>query len=303
MRIILIMSAIMLFIAGAAVQGAEVSLFVKGEWGKEANQLGIRFPSPGVMPVAPYQCVGGYDVDESGRLWLTDSVNRMLKSVKNKEWSYIMTSFDKMGDIACFEKKLYVVTRAPDGVAIISPESGKVEQQLRIDFNNPGRLRVFAIGIIGVEEPGVGLWIVRNGKAELHPAISLEAVSDGKTLYGLQYNFEAGSRTIVSAELSEQPQEPETLALFEAGDNIVFSKMAGLIDQRPAFMVVTQSKPNFLCLYALDQQLQPQKRADLPILEAPFLTSNWKLCSDGRLYGFEGTATGGFRIVRYDGKM
>jgi len=303
MRVLFIVTALMLFVAANLVFAADISLVAQGQWGKEVNQIGIRFPSPGVMPVAPYQCVGGYDVDDSGRLWLTDSVNRMLKSVKNKEWSYIMTSFDKMGDIACFEKKLYVVTRAPDGVAVIDPESGKVEQQLRVSFANPGRLMVFAAGIIGVEEPGVGLWIVRNGKADLHPAVSLEAVGDGKTVYGLQYNFEAGSRTIVSAELAEQPQEPETLTLFEAGDNIVFSKMAGLINQRPAFMVVTQSKPNFLSLYALDQQQQPKKRAELPILEAPFLTSNWKLCSDGHLYGFEGTATGGFKIHRYDGKF
>ena len=303
MRVFFIVTAIMLFCAGNIVHGADVSLVAQGQWGKEVNQLGIRFPSPGVMPVAPYQCVGGYDVDDSGRLWLTDSINRMLKSVKNKEWSYIMTSFDRMGDIACFEKKLYVVTRAPDGVAVISPESGKVEQQLRIDFNNPGRIRIFAAGILGVEEPGVGLWIVRNGKAELHPAVSLEAVGNDKTLYGLQYNFEAGSRTIVSAELAEQPQEPETIALFEAGDNIVFGKMAGLLNQRPAFMVVTQSKPAFLTLYSLDQQQQPQKRAELPVLEAPFLTISWKLCSDGRLYGFEGTATGGFKIHRYDGRM
>ncbi|KAF1079653.1 MAG: hypothetical protein GQF41_3968 [Candidatus Rifleibacterium amylolyticum] len=303
MRVFLIMTAILLMVAANAVQAADISLVVQGQWGKETNQIGIRFPSPGVMPVAPYQCIGGYDVDESGRFWLTDSVNRMLKSWKNKEWSYVMTSFDRMGDIACFEKRLYVVTRAPDGVAVINPESGKVEQQLRISFNNPGRIRIFTAGIIGVEEPGVGLWLVRNGKAELHPAISLEAVSDGKTIYGLQYNFEEGSRTIVSAELAEQPQEPETVTLFEAGDSIVFSKMAGLINQRPAFMVVTKSKPAFLSLYSLDQQQQPKKHAELPVLEAPFLTSSWKLCSDGRFYGFEGTATGGFKILRYDGKM
>ncbi len=302
MRMFLIVTAVMLLSAVTAVQGADVSLVVKGQWGKETNQLGIRFPSPNVMPVAPYQCVGGYDVDESGRLWLTDSVNRMLKNYKNKEWSYIMTSFDKMVDITCFEKKLYVVTRAPDGVAVINPESGKVEQQLRIDFSNPGRIKVFAAGVIGVEEPGVGLWIIRDGKAELHPAASLEAVGDIKTVYGLQYNFEAGSRTIVSAELAAQPQEPETIALFEAGDNIVYSKMVGLIGQQPAFMVVTQSRPEVFMLYSLNQQ-QPQKRAELPIFEAPFLTSSWKLCSDGRFYGFEGTASGGFRILRYDGKM
>ncbi|PKL43323.1 MAG: hypothetical protein CVV42_20280 [Candidatus Riflebacteria bacterium HGW-Riflebacteria-2] len=303
MRMSLIITAMLLFLAGNAAQGAEISLVAQGQWGKETNQIGIRFPSPGVMPVAPYQCVGGYDVDDSGRLWLTDSVNRMLKSYKNKEWSYIMTSFDKMGDISCFEKKLYIVTRSPDGVAVINPENGKVEQQLRIDFNNPGRIRLFAAGIIGVEEPGVGLWIVRDGKAELHPAISLEAVGDSKTVYGLQYNFEAGSRTIVSAELATQPQEPETIALFEAGDNIVFCKMAGMLGKRPAFMIVTQAKPEVLAIYQLNPQQQPLKRAELPVFEAPFLTSSWKLCSDGRFYAFEGTATGGFKIHRYDDKM
>lgn len=212
-----------------------------------------------------------------------------------------MTSFDKMGDISCFNERIYVVTRAPDGVAIINPESGKVERQLHIDFKNPGRLKVFEPALLCVEEPGVGLWISRDGKAELHPAATLEAAGDGKTIYGLQYNFEAESRSIVSAELSAQHQEPETLALFEAGENIVYSKMAGLLSGRPAFLVVTQAKPQIMNLYILDQQQQTVKKAELPILEAPFLTSNWKLCSDNNFYGFEGTASAGFRIMRYDG--
>ncbi|EKD83591.1 MAG: hypothetical protein ACD_39C00580G0001, partial [uncultured bacterium] len=159
MRLHLIAVFFLVLFAGTCVHAADISLLVKGQWGKEVNQIGIRFPSPGVMPLAPYECLGGYDVDDKGNLWLTDSVNRMIKCYKSKDWSYLMTSFEKMGDISCFNQRLYVVTRAPDGVAIINPESGKVEQQLRIDFKNPGRIKVFEPTVIGVEEPGVGLWI------------------------------------------------------------------------------------------------------------------------------------------------
>ena len=302
MRLNLIAVFLLVLIAGTCVNAADTTLLVKGHWGKEVNQIGIRLPAPGVMPVAPFECLGGYDIDEKGNLWLTDSVNRMLKRYKNKDWFYLMTSFEKMGDISSYNQRLYVVTRNPDGVAVINPENGKVEQQLRIDFRNPGRLKVFAPAVIGVEEPGVGLWICRNGKADLHPATALEAVGDSKTLYGMQYNFDTESRTIISAELAEQPQEPETIALFEAGSNIVYSKMAGLLNNRPMFMVVTASNPGVLSFYTLDEQ-QPTKKVELPIFEAPFLTSNWKLCSDGNLYGFEGTASEGFKIHRYNGKM
>lgn len=303
MRLHLIAVLLLVLFAGTGVHGAEINLLVKSNWGKEVNQIGIRFPSPGVMPVAPYECLGGYDVDDKGNLWLTDSINRMIKRYKDKDWFYLMTSFEKMGDISFFNQRLYVVTRNPDGVAVINPENGKVEQQLRIDFRNPARIKVFEPTVIGVEEPGVGLWICRNGKADLHPATALEAVGDSKTLYGLQYNLDAESRTIISAELAEQPQEPETIALFEAGANIVYSKMAGLLNNRPMFMVVTTSNPGVLSFYTLDEQQQPTKQVDLPIFEAPFLASNWKLCSDGHLYGFEGIASEGFKIHRYDGKM
>ena len=303
MRLYLLVITVLILFAGSSVYASNTSVLAQGKWGKEVDQIGIRFPSPGVMPLAPYECLGGYDVDTDGNLWISDSVNHMIKSCKDNKWSYMMTNFDRMGDIAFFNKRLYVVTRAPDGVAIISVENGKVEQQLRIDFKNPGRIKVFEPNVIGVEEPGVGLWLCRNGAAELHPAAALEAVGDKKTLYGLQYNFSTESRSIICAELAELHQEPETLTLFEAGENIVYSKMAGMLNNLPMFVVSTQSKPDILSFYALDANLQPVKKAELPIFDAPFLASNWKLCSDGKLYGFEGHAAEGFKVYRYDGKL
>ncbi|MBU1106887.1 MAG: hypothetical protein KKB51_09495 [Candidatus Riflebacteria bacterium] len=303
MRSYLLVILGMILFAGNAVHGDNTSVLVKGQWGKAGDQIGIRFPSPGVMPLAPYECLGGYDVDADGNLWITDSINHMIKRYKDKKWSYLMTSFDKTGDISFFNHRLYIVTRAPDGVAIINTENGKVEQQLRIDFKNPGRIKVFEPDLIGVEEPGVGLWICRKGVAELHPAAALEAAGSNKSLYGLQYNLEAESRSIIKAEFAEQHQEPETLALFEAGESIVYCKIVGMLKDQPMFMIVTQSKPGIMIFYALDAALQSVKKAELPIFDAPFLTSNWKLCSDGRLYGFEGHAKDGFKVHRYDGKL
>lgn len=283
-------------------QADNIEVVVSGRWGDNTDQIGIRFPSPGVMPVAPYQCLGGFDVDNDGTLWVTDSVNRMLKRYHKREWSQVLLNIDKMGDISCYKGRLYIVTRSPDGVAIVDPDNGKIERQLRIGFNNPGRIKVFAEDLVGVEEPGVGLWLCRAGQASLHPASSLEAVGDTSAIYGLQYDLDPASRTIVKAELATQPQEPETIALFEAGDNIVYSKTAGLLGDRPVFIFVTQARSQFINIYLLTDG-QMHKRAELPVFDAPFLPTAWKLCSDGKFYGFAGNAREGFKLYRYAGRL
>lgn len=273
-------------------------LVVKGAWGKEVNQLGINLPALGVMPIAPYNCIGGYDVDASGEIWLSDSINGQLKLYKNKQWSYILLNYGKLGDLACFGKRIYVVTREPDGVAIINPETGKPEKHIRIEFKNPGRLTVISDKVLLVEEPGTGLWVCKDEKAALHPAASLEAIGTGKRLFGVQFNLENDSRTVISAELSDEVQEPETLGLYEAGEKILFCKMAGIVDEKPVIMTITQSAPATIKFIKFGDNFGLEKQLELEVLDGPFLHTNWKLCSDGNLYGFAGNASEGFKIYR-----
>lgn len=292
------LAASLLFVALVPAMAQDITPVCQGRWGKEVNQLGIVFASPGVMPVAPYQCIGGYDVDADGAFWFSDSVNSMLKCCKKGEWTYIMLNFGRLGDLACFNQRIYVLTRQPDGIAVVNPESGKVERQIKIDFKNPGRIKIVNDKLFLIEEPGTGLLICRNDQASLHPAESLEAVADEKRIYGVQFNLEADSRSLIAAEMAEEVQEPEMIGLFEPGEPIVFSKTAGLHEEKPVLMVITKSKPTTLSFVKMGEHAEVLKTVDLPLFEAPFLTAGWKLCSDGNLYGFSGSATEGFKLFR-----
>lgn len=296
-RMILNLAMIMFFLCSLTMASASETLLFQGRWGKEVNQLGISFPSPGVMPVAPYMCIGSYDVDETGGFWFSDSINNMLKCYKNKTWSYILVNFGKMGDLVCHGKKIFVVTREPDGVAVINPENGKVERQLRISFKNPGRLKVFADNLVAVEDSGAGVWISKDDKPYLHPAVALEAAGNINRIYGVQYNAAEDSRTIISAELADEIQEPEVLAVYEPEDKIIFCKTAGMKDEKPVLMVVTNSQPEVLKFVTITKE-QAVTRVELKMLDGPFLTTSWKLCSDGNIYGFAGDAEKGFKVYK-----
>ncbi len=278
---------------------ADSSVVIRGKWGKEVDQLGIVYPNPGVMPTAPYMCIGGFDKDKSGRFWFTDSINRMLKCYDRKKWSYIMMNAEKLGDIICYENLLYVITRSPDGVTIVDPESGKILETIKLPFANPGRLRVFTKDIIAVEEPGKGLWLKHGDKVYMHPAVALEAVSDGKHLYGVQYSFEAESRSIIAAEISQELQEPDVLTVYDAGEEIIFSKLAGMVKQTLVLSIIKRSKPETISFIGFEKKIEKKATIDLKILEGPFLpTTSWKLCSDNSIYGFYGTASEGFRLYK-----
>ena len=292
----LIILVLMLFTGNAWAKGG--SLLFKGTWGKEVNQLGIVFPSPGVLPVAPYQCIGGYDIDADGGFWFSDSVNAMLKCYKNASWSYIMLNFGKLGDIACFNKKIYLLTREPDGIAVVNPEKGKVEQHFKIKLQNPARIKIFSEEIFLIEEQGIGLLVWKKGSASLHPATALEAAASSSRLFGIQYDFAADSRSIIAAEIADEVQEPEMLGLYEAGEQILFSKTAGTHGSQPVIMLVTRSGPGEIHFIKLGENASVKKRISLPIFDGPYLTASWKLCSDGKLYGFQGSANEGFKIYR-----
>jgi len=293
----LLVTIIFLFCAQSSA--ASQTLLFEGRWGKEVNQLGVVMPSPGVLPVAPYMSIGGFDVTPDGAVWFSDSVNSMLKCYKDKKWSYIMLNFGKLGDLAFFNKRIYVITRDPDGIAVIDPEKGKTERHIKFTFKNPGRLKIFDDNTLAVEEAGAGILIKRKEQIYQHPATALEAVGTINRLYGVQYNFEDDSRAIISAEFTDEMQEPELISLYEAEEKIVFSKTAGIKNEKPVIMIIKASQPNILSFIQIDTEREKPVQIDLPLFDAPFLQpSAWKLCSDGNIYGFSGDAEKGFKFYK-----
>lgn len=296
MQIVLI-AGIVILLANSA-QASQTMLF-EGRWGKEVNQLGVVLPSPGVLPVAPYMCIGGFDVSPDGAVWFSDSVNRMLKCYKDKKWSYIMLNFARLGDLAIYNNKIFVITREPDGVAVIDPEKGKTEKHIKLELKNPGRLKVFDENTLAIEEAGAGVLIKRKEMIYQHPALALEAAGTINRLFGVQYNLEDDSRTIIGAEFAEEIQEPEVIALYEAEEKIIFSKTAGVKSEKPVIMVIKASQPTVLNFILIDTAKEKPVQIDLPIFDSPPLQpSGWKLCSNGEIYGFSADAEKGFKFFK-----
>lgn len=300
---IFLLTAMVCLIATSPILAQGTVMLFKGSWGKDVNQLGIRLPSPGVMPVAPYACIGGFDVDAGGGFWFSDSVNSMLKCYKDKTWSYIMLNFGRLGDLACYRQKIYVLTREPDGIAVVDPAKGKVERQVKIDFKNPGRIKIVSEQLFLIEEPGIGLLICKNGQTTMHPAVALEAAASENRIFGVQFNLENDSRSIIAAEIADEVQEPEMLGLYEAGEEIIYIKTAGTVGNRPVLMVSRRSNPAVLDFIKLGDQATPEKTVSLPVFDAPFLPASWKLCSDGRFYGFSGSVSEGFKVYRAENAL
>ncbi len=251
------------------------------------------------MPIAPYMCIGGFDVDDSGKIWLSDSVNRKIKSFHNKQWRYAMVSSEKIGEVDIHKNKLYIISLNPNGYLIFDCESEKVENLIRVPFKTPGRILCLNENLLLIEEiSGGGIWIIENGKAQKHPAVALEACATGDAVYGLQQNFDSEARSIIRAPLAKTLQEPDVIANLEAepGNRFIFSKMAGMIKNNPVTMSINGNTPMQLDFNRLNNSEGTFSKISLPLLEGPYLLSSWKLCSNGEFYGFYGTASEGYKI-------
>ncbi|MGM0599492.1 MAG: hypothetical protein ACQETH_06700 [Candidatus Rifleibacteriota bacterium] len=296
---LLILLAFFLIISISIVSAQNFETLFSGKWGSENNELGISFPARGVLPIAPYMCIGGFDVDPDGRVWFSDSVNRKIKSWKNKQWRYAMVSCEKMGDLDWHAGKLYVISRKPDGFIIFDTKSEKVEKIVKVPFQNPLRIVCLNKDLVLIEEQSGGIWVVKNEQATKHHATSLEACGISNLAYGMQLDLISQNRQIIKAELSEKMQEPEMVTglEFEPDTRVVFSKMAGMVNENPVAMIIkanAASKMEFLCF---NNAKRTFSSISLPVLPAPYLLSSWKLCSDGKLYGFKGDAKKGFKVL------
>ena len=294
-----ILLVICLLVSISNVSGQNFETMFSGKWGSENNQLGIKFPAKGVLPIAPYMCIGGFDVDDNGKVWFSDSVNRKIKSYQNKKWRNALVSCEKMGDLDWHKDKLYVICQNPNGYLIFDTNKEKVEKIVKVPFNNPLRITCLNKDLILIEEQSGGIWVVKEEVATKHHAASLEACGDSNFAYGLQLDLISQNRQIIKAELSEKMQEPEMVTglEFEPGTRIVFSKMAGVINNNPVAMIIkarSASKLDFLCF---NSEKRTFSSISLPVLPGPYLLSSWKLCSDGKLYGFKGDAEKGFKFL------
>jgi hypothetical protein len=276
-------------------------LVVKGNWGNEVNQLGIRFPSKNVMPIAAGMCIGGFEVEDSGKVWFTDSVNHKIKSFFNKKWHYYMVNSEYLGEVDLYKNKLYIISQNPDGYIIFDTRKEKIEKLVKVPFKTPGKIKCLASNLVLIEDiSSGGIWVIENEKAYRHPAVALEAAGQNRKIYGLQMNFDSEARTIIAASLEKQLQEPEVVANISPRENsrFIFSKMAGLIKNDPVVICIDANSPDSITFSRLNQQTGSFSQLSLPVLDGPHLISSWKLCSDGQIYGFKGTASEGFKLFR-----
>lgn len=297
---ILLLGSLMVVSQMNAADASDKTLVAQGRWGKEVNQLGIKFISPGILPIAPFMCIGGYDVDHDGKVWIADSVNRQIKSFHDRTWRYAMVNCDLLGDMDSFSDKLYVVCKNPDGFLIFDKIKEKVEKLVKVPFKTPGRIVCIRKGLIAIEELAGGVWLIEGEKIFKHPATALEACGRNAEIYGLQKNFDSDTRTIIKAELSKEVQEPEIVTSLdlEPETRLVFSKMAGMVGDKPLVMSISNTSSDVLDFRKIDLTQKTFQKISLPIMDGPYLLTSWKLCSNGELYGFAGNASEGFKIFR-----
>ncbi len=288
-------SLILIFLLNfaSALFGADTQVIVKGTWGKKTDQLGISFLAPGILPTAPFMGIGGYEVDNNGRLYISDSVNRQIKSYFKKEWRETFVNSEGLGEVCLFAGKLFIVSRNPDGFIIFDTESEKIEKTVKVPFKSPGRIAVLAKNLVLIEELSGGLWLVENEVPRLHPAVALQACGDANAVYGLQKDLLSENLQVIRAEISKEFQEPEVVNIVEISIRKVFARLAGMVGNSPVLATVAADQPDTIQFQRMDGQGQT---VSLPVLEGPYLISSWKICSDGQFYGFSGTASEGFKI-------
>lgn len=279
----------------ATVCAADSQIIVKGDWGKKSDQLGISLLAPGVMPTAPFMGIGGYDVSPDGRLFVADSVNRQIKSFQGREWRETMVNAQALGEVCFFKNKLYLISKNPDGVIVFDTAGEKIEKQIKVPFKSPGRIACLDRDLIVVEELAGGIWLIKGDKATMHPAIALQACGNQNAVFGLQKDLLGENFQIIKAEISKEAQEPEVISLIENENRTVFARLAGLIDNDPVIITVSENDPANLKFSLIGAE---NKSISLPALDGPYLISSWKLCSDGSLYGFSGHASEGFKIIK-----
>ncbi len=277
----------------AITRAAEMKVITEGKWGKKSDQLGINMIEPGILPTGPFMGPGGFDVETSGKIWISDSVNHQIKSWFNREWRETMVNCNALGEVCLAGSKLYVVTRDPNGFIIFNTTAEKIEKQVKVDFKSPGRIASLRSNLIAIEELSGGVWLIEDEKPAFHPAIAMQACGNGTHVFGLQKDLLSENQQIVRAELSKEVQEPEVVGVLESENRVVYARLATLLDDDPVIMITSETEPQTLQFVRVS--VNGESRVKLPLIDGPYMISPWKICSDGKIYTLGGNAEG-FKI-------
>ncbi|MFZ2960686.1 MAG: hypothetical protein WA705_27715 [Candidatus Ozemobacteraceae bacterium] len=276
---------------------------LSGTWGTKPSQIGIKFLSPDILPETPFCGPGGFAVDASGTVWITDSIQGCIKIFEplgnkqpgfKKEPRIIPVGAKKLGDIALTANAVFVAGVDPNAIIIFDKATGKEMKRISVPYRSPGRLLAIDEKHIAISETGNGLWLVIDEKSTRYPSEVIEPIGTSQTLYGTVYDFDPTSRRIVQAPWDIQKGEPEPFALYRAPGNarIIFSRILTMRNSFPLLSTVTASSPTILSLTTFDREGHPKPLIDLPLQDGPALPSRWIQGEDGAFYVFSGNLKG-----------
>lgn len=281
-----------------AVASDVTEVMLQGSWGSQPEQLGLRMPSPGVMPGAPFQGPGGFRADAQGGIWVSDSVNRVVKVFREGKVEVFPIPAEGLGDIDLAGDAFYVCTRSPAGIFVGRQSDGAEVKKIAIPCRSPGRLHAIDENRLLLADGAGGLWWIRSGTPGRHPADVMEPVGSVERVFGIVYDLDDSSRKIVWTGWQDEENEPELFALLRLPkERIVFTRLLGLQEGLPWVMVTTASDPANYRVFRLDADGKVARETRLPVLGGTWLPAWWVAGPCPVVYGFRSDPQG-FSIFR-----
>ncbi|NLI75702.1 MAG: hypothetical protein GX442_04580 [Candidatus Riflebacteria bacterium] len=301
-RCITLLAGIAFLLGVACVTRAPASdvaeIVLQGGWGSQPEQLGLTMPAPGMLPEVPFQGPGGFRVDAQGGVWISDSVNRAVKVFREGKVEIFPIPATGLGDLDLCGEAFYVCTRSPDGIFVGRQDDGGEIRRIALACRSPGRLQVVDENRILLADGDGGLWWIRNGEPGRHPAEVMEPVGTAEHVFGIVYDLDESSRSIVRSGWTEQESEPGMFALLKfPKERIAFSRLLGLQDGNPWVMMVMASNPGQYRVFRLDGDGKVVREARLPVLTGAWLPAWWVAGPCPVVYGFRSDPQG-FSILR-----
>jgi|GEM_PF-1206016 len=286
-------------------------IVLQGTWGSESEQVGIKYPSPGVLPDAPFMGPGGFRVDPQGAVWISDSVNRSVKVFHEGKVEVFPIAAEKLGDLDLYGGAFYVCTKNPDGVFIGNQADGAELRRIAIPFKSPGRLNIidenhFLVGENGGTgnqtpsggSPDGGVWVVKEGVPSRHPAEVMEPVGNAERIFGIVYDLEESSRKIVYSGWTLDESEPILFSILrQPGQRIVYNRILGLQEGQPWVLILNAATPSDYRAILLGLDGKVVKDIPLSLLTGCYLPAYWIPGTWPALYGMLSDPQG-FTVLR-----
>ena len=301
-------AVLVVFLWGIAPIGAMADpagrVVFSGTWGSGPHQIGMNPAAPDMLPQGPFMGPGGFRIDSSHVLWISDSVHKCIKGFStgdaNQPPHVFPCHFSRLGDLAVTNDEIFVVAMEPRGIHVLDKSTGAAKRHIPIPLVNPGRLLVISADLIALEDPDGGPWLIQGDQAARHTSSALETVGTADFLFGTLYDLDPASRKILQAGWFGPKDEPDLFAVFRRpGGNIAFSRLIGLIDQTPVLVTLTASAPQSLEFSHFDRNGGVSQHLVIPVRGSIHLPSQWLLGAGTTLYAFSADLQG-FSVTAYD---